>query len=164
MKVLKTALKDVLLIEYYEFKDFRGKYIETFNKKKFDNLKKLRFVQDDFSISKKNVLRGFHGDKKTWKLISCIFGKFDLYIVNNNMKSKEYLKYIKIPLSDKKYQQVLIPPNFGNAHLVKSEKSIFHYKQTTYYDRKSQFTIKWNDKRLNIKWGIKKPILSKRDQ
>jgi dTDP-4-dehydrorhamnose 3,5-epimerase len=108
---------------------------------------------------KKNVLRGFHGDKKTWKLVSCIFGKFDLYIVNNNMKSKEYLKYIKIPLSDKKYQQVLIPPNFGNAHLVKSEKSIFHYKQTTYYDRKSQFTIKWNDKRLNIKWGIKKTYI-----
>jgi dTDP-4-dehydrorhamnose 3,5-epimerase-like enzyme len=57
MKILKTALKDVFLIEYYEFKDFRGKYIETFNKKKFDNLIKLRFVQDDFSISKKKCFK-----------------------------------------------------------------------------------------------------------
>ena len=59
---------------------------------------------------------------------------------------------------------ILIPPKFGNAHYVLSEKAIFHYKQNTLYDRKSQFTINWQDKAFNFKWPCKKPILSKRDK
>jgi len=60
--------------------------------------------------------------------------------------------------------QILIPPKFGNGHLVTSKEAIFHYKQSTLYDRDSQFTIHWNDPKLNIKWPIKSPILSKRDK
>jgi len=59
---------------------------------------------------------------------------------------------------------VLIPPGFGNGHLVLTKEAIFHYKQTTLYDRESQFTIKYNDPDFNFKWPIKKPILSKRDE
>ena len=58
---------------------------------------------------------------------------------------------------------VLIPPKFGNGHVVLTKKAIFHYKQSTYYDKKSQFTIKWNDKFYKFKWPIKKPITSIRD-
>ena len=87
-----------------------------------------------------------------------------MFVVNYDKLSKQYLKTAKFNLTDKKYVQILIPPKFGNAHLVKSDKAIFHYKQTTYYNRKGQFTIKWNDPRLKIKWGIKKPILSERDK
>tara|TARA_Y100001970_G_scaffold294251_1_gene449160 strand:+ start:495 stop:989 length:495 start_codon:yes stop_codon:yes gene_type:complete len=164
MKIKKTKLKGVYKIEIDKFVDFRGEYIESFNLNEFLKFKKIKFVQDDFSISKKNVLRGFHGDTKTWKLVSCIHGSFDLVVINYNKLSDQYLNTVKFKLSDKKYEQILIPPKFGNAHLVKSKKAIFHYKQSTYYNRKDQFTIKWNDPRLKVKWAIKKPILSERDK
>ena len=67
-------------------------------------------------------------------------------------------------MSDKNRLQVLIPPKFGNGHLVLSEMAIFHYKQSTYYNQKGQFTYVWNDPKLDIRWPIKDPILSKRDE
>ena len=80
-------------------------------------------------------------------------------MVNNDKKIP------KFEFSDKNNIQILVPNKFGNGHYVISEKAIFHYKQNTLYNRKSQFTLKWNDKKLKIKWpkGIK-PILSKRDK
>ena len=164
MKIRQTKLKGVYKIEISKFVDFRGEYIESYNLKKFLKFKKIKFIQDDFSISKKNVLRGFHGDNKTWKLVSCVHGSFDLVVLNYNRLSNQYLKTVKFKLSVRKYEQILIPPKFGNAHLVKSKKAIFHYKQSTYYNRTGQFTIKWNDPRLKVKWSIKKPILSERDK
>ena len=165
LKIKKTNLDKVIVITPPTiFKDLRGEYIETYNKKIYINSGiKLNFIQDDFSISKKNVLRGIHGDNKTWKLISCLHGKFLLIVVNNDKNSKKYKKHFSIVLSEKNKLQVLVPPKYGNGHLVLSDKAIFHYKQTTEYDRKSQFTIMWNDKDYNFKWPIKKPILSKRD-
>ena len=91
LKIKKTNLDKVIIITPPTiFEDFRGKYIETYNKKIYTNSGiKLNFVQDDVSISKKNVLRGIHGDNKTWKLISCLHGKFLLVVVNNDKKSKK---------------------------------------------------------------------------
>ena len=166
MKIYKTKLKGVLKIKLNPFIDFRGKYLEIFNKELFKKTKKkINFIQDDISISKKNVLRGIHGDNRTSKLITCLYGKFLLVVVNNDKKSKQYRKYQKFILSDKNNIQILVPNKFGNGHYVISEKAIFQYKQNTLYNRKSQFTLKWNDKKLKIKWpkGIK-PILSKRDK
>lgn len=165
MKIRKTKLFGVLEITPPTiFEDHRGEYVETYNK---DLYKKagigINFIQDDISISKKNVLRGIHGDKKTWKLVSCLFGSFYLVVVNNDPKSTQYRKYQHFILDDKSRKQILIPPKFGNGHLVLSKTSIFHYKQTTNYDRDGQFTILWNDPEFSIKWPIKNPILSKRD-
>ena len=67
-------------------------------------------------------------------------------------------------LSEQSRRQVLIPPHFANGHLVLSEQAIFHYKQSTYYDRARQFTLLWNDPRLGIWWPVATPILSRRDQ
>ena len=129
----------------YVFEDHRGEYVEIYNKK---NYPKLDFVQDDISVSTKGVLRGIHGDKKTWKLISCLYGKIQLAVVEPN--TPEYQLFV---LSDRNRLQVLIPPGFGNGHLVLSDVAIFHYKQTTYYDRKSQFTLPYNDVFYNIPWA-----------
>ena len=120
-------------------------------------------MQDDISISKKKVLRGIHGDNKTWKLVSCLLGKFYLIVVNNKKNSRDYMKWQSFVLSSENRQQILIPPGYGNGHLVLTQKAIFSYKQTTYYDPRSQFTIKWNDEKYKFSWPIKKPILSKRD-
>ena len=164
-KFKKTRLNNVIQIIPSEFKDQRGSYVEI-NKKEFFQKKKLKinFIQDDISVSKKNVLRGLHGDSKTWKLISCLFGEFQLIVVNNDQKSNQYKKWESFKLSAKNRKQILVPPKFGNGHLVLSEKAIFYYKQNTQYDRKSQFTIKWNDPSFKFKWLRKKVILSKRDK
>jgi dTDP-4-dehydrorhamnose 3,5-epimerase len=154
-----------LLTPATNFEDFRGSYIELYNRRLFQDAGiDQDFIQDDISTSSRHVLRGIHGDGKTWKLISCLYGLFYLVVVNNDPASEEYRKWQGFTLSDRNRLQVLIPPNFGNGHLVLSDSAIFHYKQTSDYDRESQFTILWNDPGLNIWWPIPSPILSRRDQ
>ena len=166
IEVKKTSLDGVLLIKPPTiFEDFRGEYVETYNEKIYKDAGiKTDFIQDDISVSTKNVLRGVHGDNETCKLISCLYGKFYLVVVNWDEKSPQYKKWEAFTLSDKNNLQVLIPPKFGNGHLVLSEKTIFHYKQSAMYDRSHQFTIMWNDPEVKIWWPIKDPIVSKRDQ
>ena len=164
-KLNKTELSGVYKIDLSSFEDHRGSYTEIYNKYFFrENNLDINFIQDDISISKKNVLRGIHGDKKTWKLISCLHGEFQLIVINNDINSNEYKKWTSFILSSENKSQILIPPNFGNGHLVLSESCIFHYKQNTEYDRSGQFTIKWNDPEFKFNWKNQNPILSERDK
>jgi len=165
IEVLDSSLNGVKIIKPSVFEDFRGQYIETFNKEDYEKAGiDIDFIQDDISVSHHKVLRGIHGDSETWKLVSCHFGSFYLVVLNNDPESDQYLKWDSFTLSDKNRLQVLIPPKFGNGHLVLSEMAIFHYKQSTYYNQKGQFTYVWNDPKLDIRWPIKYPILSKRDE
>jgi len=165
MEIFETKLEKVLLIKLDIFEDHRGEYVETYNeelyRKKGVNIK---FIQDDISVSIKNVLRGIHGDSETWKLISCLYGKFYLVVVNCDIDSENFGKWQSFVLSDVNRLQVLVPPKYGNAHLILSDKAIFHYKQSTHYNPTKQFTYKWNDPKFNIWWPIKNPILSQRDE
>lgn len=164
MKIEKTGLDGVLEIYPHIFKDFRGRYVETYNQQEYKaNNVNIDFVQDDISISMQNVLRGIHGDDVTWKLVSCLEGSFYLVVVNCIQDSPDFGKWVSFDMSEDDYKQILIPPNHGNAHLVLSGRAIFHYKQSTYYDRSRQFTYKWNDERFNINWPVNNPILSERD-
>ena len=146
------------------FKDHRGFYWTSW---KSGLIKNIKFKHDKFSLSKKNVLRGLHGDNKTWKLVSCPYGKFLLVVVNCIKKSKDYLKWKSWILSCENGVQILIPPNYANGHLCLSDECLFHYKLSykgSYIDAKQQFSLRWNDPKLNINWRIKKPILSSRDK
>ena len=164
-EISKTDLDGVLLIELDSFKDFRGFYQETYNKEEYKKNKiEVDFLQDDISVSNHKVLRGLHGDNRTWKLVSCLHGEFFLVVVNFDSNSNQYCKYKTFTLNENDNFQILIPPMFANGHLVMSEKTIFHYKQSTYYEGMGkQFTLKWDDPKINIKWPIQDPILSKRD-
>jgi len=165
MQVSKTKLDGVLLIKPEIFEDFRGQYVETYNDKLYaEHGVAMKFVQDDISVSSQRVLRGIHGDSETWKLVSCMYGKFYLMVVNCNTDLKDFGQWQSFLLSDANRLQVLIPPRYGNGHVVLSEQAIFHYKQTTYYNPKGQFTYKWNDPKLKLWWPIKNPILSQRDE
>lgn len=165
MIIEKTKLEGVLLIKLNAFEDHRGEYIEIYNKKMYASKSiDVDFVEDDVSISNRGVIKGIHGDSTTWKLISCLHGKLYLVVVNYNRDSEHFGKWESFVLSETNNHQVLVPPKYGNGHLCLSEKSIFHYKQSAYYDPSSQFTIKWNDPRFNIWWPIKDPILSRRDE
>ena len=165
MIVEKTKMDGVVLVRLNVFEDHRGQYLETYNEKIYRNHGvDVKFVQDDISISSKHVLRGIHGDDVTWKLISCFYGKFYLVVVNCDLDSKNFGKWQSFVLSEYNRYQVLVPPKFGNAHLVLTDKAIFHYKQSTYYDPQKQFTYLWNDPQFNVWWPIKNPILSQRDE
>ena len=165
-----TKLDGVLLIKPKVFEDFRGSYTMTFNQKEYlealrnNGFEEISFVEDDISVSKKNVLRGIHGDYITAKLVSCLEGEFYLVIVNNIPDHKQYRKWVSFNLSENNRYQVFIPPGFGNGHLVLSNRAIYSYKQSSYYNPKGQFTLLWDDPQLNLRWPINNPILSKRDQ
>ena len=145
-------------------KDKRGLIWTSWNENYKINKK---FNHDKFSLSKKNVLRGIHGDKKTWKLVSCVYGKVFFVVVNLNKKSKDYLKYKSWIMSQNNGLQILVPPHYGNGYLCLSKECLFHYKLSysgKYFDVRKQFSVKWNDPKIRIKWPIKKPILSVRDK
>ena len=165
IEVTKTKLDGVLLIKLHVFEDHRGEYIETYNRELYrKNGIDIKFVQDDIAVSTKNVLRGIHGDPETWKLISCLYGKFYFVVVNCDGDSENFGKWQSFVLSDVNRLQVLVPPKYGNGHLILSDKAIFHYKQSTYYNPAIQFTYKWDDPKFSIWWPIKNPILSQRDE
>jgi dTDP-4-dehydrorhamnose 3,5-epimerase len=165
IEVSKTNLEGVLLIKPKIFEDFRGQYVESYNEDLYlRNGITVKFVEDDFSVSTKNVLRGIHSDSEAWKLVSCLYGKFYLVIVNCDTDSKEFGKWQSFDLSDANRMQVLVPPKHGVAHLILSDKAIFNYKQSKYYDPKRQTTYVWNDQKLKIEWPVKNPILSERDK
>ena len=147
IEVSSTKLNGVLTIKPPTiFNDSRGSYVEIYNEKLYAEAGiGVRFVQDDISVSARDVLRGIHGDKETWKLVSCLHGEFYLVVIDWDDGSTQHGVWESFVLSDQNRLQVLIPPKFGNGHLVLSELAIFHYKQSTYYDRASQFTLLWND-------------------
>jgi dTDP-4-dehydrorhamnose 3,5-epimerase len=166
MEVMKTKLEGVLLIKPPTvFEDFRGSYVETYNEELYTKAGiTVKFTQDDISTSSKHVLRGIHGDSKTSKLISCLYGSFYFVVVNCDKSSPNFGQWESFTLSDRNRLQVLVPPKFGNGHLVLTETAIFHYKQDSYYDRAGQFTYLWNDPKLNLWWPVKNPIISRRDE
>jgi dTDP-4-dehydrorhamnose 3,5-epimerase len=165
LKIRATPLDGVLLIEPLTlFEDFRGEYVELYNFTAYQAAGiQYEFVQDDISVSRKHVLRGIHGDYKTAKLISCLHGAFYLVVINNIPDSPQYRQWTAFTLSDRNRSQVVIPPGFGNGHAVLTDIAMFHYKQSSTYDRSSQFTLMWNDPALKIWWPIENPIISQRD-
>ena len=150
------------------FKDNRGTIYSIINSKieKKIGLSKFKNSHNKIMIRKKNSLTGIHGDKKTWKLISCLEGSIKLVLVNCNLNSQYFGKHLTIDLKKNDQKSVIIPPNIGNSYLCKKKNNIIFYKiyhNGKYNDHDEQFTYFWNDKRFKINWGIKKPILSKRD-
>ncbi|MBX7043004.1 MAG: dTDP-4-dehydrorhamnose 3,5-epimerase [Ignavibacteria bacterium] len=162
--VEKTSLDEVLLLTPSMFRDHRGTYVETYNIEDYlINGIDIKFVRDDISTSAKDVLRGIHYDDKTWKLIQCMFGKIFFVVADMRKDSPNYLKWVSFILDDVSRQQVLVPPGFGNGHLVLSGSCIFHYKMSEYYDPANERGVKWDDPKLGILWPVKDPVLSEKD-
>lgn len=127
----------------------------------------MTFKHDKFSISKNNVLRGIHGDHKSWKLVSCVYGEILQVVIDLRRNSSTYLEHECFDLGNNDRRMVLIPPGLGNAFYVKSETAAYHYKLAydgDYADADEQFTVAWNDPRINIEWPTTDPILSERDR
>lgn len=149
----------VRIISAENFTDARGSFTELFRADGF----KPKFLTDCISRSRHGVIRGIHGDSKTWKLVSCLLGTIFAVVVNNDEVSDDHLKWAPTIISDEHPIQLLIPPRFGLGYQVTAQEAIVYYKQSTYYHPEEQFTIPFDDSRLGIKWPIFPPILSKRD-
>ena len=163
MIIEDTDLDGVKLIKPTVHEDYRGTNFESYNASEYYEIPN-QFVVDSISTSRKHVLRGIHGDHRTTKLISCLYGTIYFVVLDCRSGSKTFHQWQAFTLSDRNKHQVLVPPGFGNAHLVMSDECVFSYKLDQYYERSSQFTLRWNDDQFNIYWPIKYPILSERDR
>ena len=162
MKKIKTKLKDLFILKGKIFYDQRGFLREAYKKK----IIKKNLIFAIISKSKKNVLRGLHMQKKNPqdKYILVLKGKILDVVVDARKNSKTYGKHYKVVLSDKNGKSFFIPKGFLHGFLGLEKENIVLYGCTNYRNQKSEITINWNDKKLKIKWPVKKPILSKKDK
>ena len=162
MKLIKTKIKDLVLVKTNIYKDNRGFFKEVEKNK----ILKKKFVFDCFSFSKKNTLRGLHlqTKKSQAKIITVVQGKILDVVVDLRKNSKTFGKHFTIEISENSDYSLFIPENFAHGFLCLSKKCGVYYKCSNYRDQKSEKTIKWNDKNLKIKWPVKNPILSKKDK
>tara|TARA_B100000965_G_scaffold233008_1_gene195086 strand:+ start:354 stop:875 length:522 start_codon:yes stop_codon:yes gene_type:complete len=162
MKIVKTKFKGLYVFEGQTFKDQRGFLRECFRKK----IIKRNLVFSIVSKSKKNVLRGLHLQvhKPQEKFLTVLKGKILDVAVDLRRSSKTFGKHFKIILSEKKSNHLLIPKGFAHGFLSLEKESIVLYNCSTYRYKKGERSIIWNDKDLKIRWGIKNPVVSKKDQ
>tara|TARA_B100001540_G_C15600055_1_gene548135 strand:- start:95 stop:613 length:519 start_codon:yes stop_codon:yes gene_type:complete len=162
MKIVKTKFKGLYVFEGQTFKDQRGFLRECFRKK----IIKRNLVFSIVSKSKKNVLRGLHLQvhKPQEKFLTVLKGKILDVAVDLRRSSKTFGKHFKIILSEKKSNHLLIPKGFAHGFLSLEKESIVLYNCSTYRYKKGERSIIWNDKDLKIRWGIKNPVVSKKDK
>ena len=162
MKIIKTKIKGLVLLSTKIYKDRRGFFKEVEKEK----ILKKKFVFDCFSYSKKNTLRGLHLQTKNSqaKIVTVVQGKILDVVVDLRKKSKTYGNYFSIRISQDSNFSIYIPENFAHGFLCLSKECAVYYKCTKYRDKNSETTIKWNDNKLNIKWPIRRPILSEKDK
>lgn len=163
MKLLKVKLPGPRIIKSKIFKDKRGYLRETF---KNSLLNKIHFPFDVMSCSKKNVLRGLHIQSRLSqaKIITVTNGKIFDVAVDLRKNSKNFGKYYSIVISDQSDFSFYIPRGFAHGFLCLSKKCTVNYKCSEYRDPQYELTLAWNDSSVNVKWPVKKPILSLKDK
>ena len=167
MNVIKTKLKDCVIIEPQVFGDERGFFLETFQADRYANLAgiSLTFVQDNHSRSSKGVLRGLHFQKTKpqGKLVRVVRGEVYDVAVDIRQGSPTYGQWEAVILSEENKTQFWVPPGFAHGFVVLSESADFEYKCTDYYDPSDEGSLLWNDPHLNIPWPENDPKISKKD-
>ena len=169
MNLIKTKLDGLVILRPSIFKDHRGCFMETYNKKNINKLLgNVNFVQDNESESFKGVLRGLHFQKPPYaqaKLVRCIKGEILDVVLDLRNNSKTYGMIETTLLTEINKNQLFIPKGFAHGFIVLSDYAIFSYKVDNYYNSESESGIIWNDPDLNIDWKINNTeiIVSKKD-
>lgn len=169
MKITKTKLEGVVIIEPDIFGDNRGFFMESWNKKKMAEAGlDYDFVQDNHSKSTvKGTLRGIHfqkGDKAQAKLVRCVKGAVLDVAVDLRKNSPTFKQWVGVELSEENKKQLLIPRGFGHGFVTLTDDVEFLYKADNYYAPESDAGIRWNDFEIGVEWGIENPILSEKDK
>ena len=162
MKIIKTNFKDLVIVKSKNITDNRGYFREVFIEKYI----KEKLIFSVVSKSKKNVLRGLHMQKinPQGKYVSVVKGKILDVAVDCRRNSNTFGKHYKISLSEKNAKSVFIPAGFLHGFLGLENENIVVYGCTKYRNKNSETGVIWNDDSLNIKWPIKKPIISNKDK
>lgn len=169
MKLTKTKLDGVFILEPQAYGDNRGFFMESWNKKEFERLGLYYdFVQDNHSKSTvKGTLRGIHfqkGDKAQAKLVRCVKGTVLDVAVDLRKGSPTFKQWVAVELSEENKKQLLIPRGFGHGFLTLTDDVEFLYKADNYYAPEADAGIRWNDPDINVDWGVENPILSEKDK
>ena len=167
MKINKTFIEDLLIIEPQLFKDDRGFFYESYNKNNLDKVINIVFVQDNESKSNKGVIRGLHFQAPPFeqtKLVRCVSGNILDVAVDIRKNSKTYGKSFSVELSSENNKQLFVPKGFAHGFQVISDEATVNYKVDNFYNPDSDSGIIWNDKDLSIEWKYDiEPILSDKD-
>ncbi len=169
MKVVATALPEVLILEPRVFGDERGFFLESYNARVFREATGLdvAFVQDNHSRSARNVLRGIHYQvvRPQGKLVRVVTGAVFDVAVDLRRSSPDFGRWVGVELSAENHRQMWIPPGFGHGFLVLSEFADFLYKTTDYWIAEYDRAVRWDDPALAIEWpgGGAGPIVSSKD-
>jgi dTDP-4-dehydrorhamnose 3,5-epimerase len=169
MKFIETKISDLIIIEPKVFGDSRGYFFESYNQKKFEEvICKTSFVQENESKSSKGVIRGLHFQKPPYeqaKLVRCIEGEVLDVALDIRKNSKTYGKHVSVLLSGENKLQLFVPRGFAHGFLVLSNSATFAYKVDNIYAPDHDAGIRWNDKELNIQWGLEdsEVIISRKD-
>jgi dTDP-4-dehydrorhamnose 3,5-epimerase len=158
MKLIKTDIPEVLIIEPAVFGDARGYFLESYNKKAFEeNIGSVNFVQDNESKSSKGVVRGLHFQKPPFtqaKLVRCIEGVVLDVAVDIRRGSPTYGKHVAVKLTGENKKQLFVPRGFAHGFAVLSETAVFAYKVDNTYAPEYDGGIIWNDTDLQIDWNL----------
>ena len=162
MKIIKTKIKDLLILKQKNNVDKRGSLRETFSKK----ILKKKFIFEYCTTSKQNVLRGFHFQyrNKQSKFVNVVKGKILDVVIDLRKKSKTFGKTFKIILSKENALGLFIPRGFAHAYYSFEKENIIYYKLDNYYSPKFESGIIYNDKSINIKWPKKNMSISPKDK
>ena len=166
MKVTRTSLPEVLIIEPEVYPDDRGHFFEAWSVLRYKEIGILdQFVQDNISQSVQGTLRGLHFQepKAQGKLIMPLTGQIFDAVVDIRRNSPRFGKWMGVTLDGISPQQLWIPPGFAHGFCVISERADFFYKCTNVYRREYEHSIRWNDPIIGIDWPITKPLLSNKD-
>ena len=170
MKIIKTEIEGVFIIEPHLFEDERGYFCESFNEEHFRKLTGIntRFVQGNESCSTTGVVRGLHFQlppSAQSKIVRCSQGEIMDVAVDIRRGSPTFLKSVSVILSGENHRQLFIPRGFAHGFVVRCGDALVHYKCDNLYAPSSERAILWNDPQLNINWGIsaEQAILSKKD-
>lgn len=169
MKITKTKLDGVVVIEPDVFGDNRGFFMESWNKKKMEEAGLFYdFVQDNHSKSTvKGTIRGIHfqkGDKAQAKLVRCVKGAVLDIAVDLRKNSPTFKQWVSVELSAGNKKQLLIPRGFGHGFVTLTDDVEFLYKADNYYVPEADAGIRWNDPDIGVEWGLENPILSEKDK
>ncbi|HSA07172.1 MAG TPA: dTDP-4-dehydrorhamnose 3,5-epimerase [Candidatus Gastranaerophilales bacterium] len=165
---IKTELTDVILVEPRVFKDERGFFLESYKQSEFKaNGIDVEFLQDNHSVSSKNVLRGLHfqkAPKQQAKLVRCVRGKIFDVAVDIRPESKNFKKWIGFELSEENKKMLYIPAGFAHGFAVLSEEAEVLYKASNEYSPEHDAGIRWNDPEIGVDWKVKNPLISGKDE
>lgn len=168
MEFIKTDIEGLLIIQPKMYGDNRGCFFESYSRQLFEQAGiKADFVQDNQSVSAKNVIRGLHLQAPPFaqaKLVRVVHGSAIDVAVDIRKNSPTYGKYVSVKLDTLHHNMFWIPEGFAHGFAALEDDTVFVYKTGNYYNKTSEMAIRWNDPLLNIQWGIQNAIISDKDQ